>query len=110
MDEIDEIAKNLVAHKSQLQQRTYAIRGASGMGKTQLALEFAHRYATSFRLVAWIRASSIASLRGDFSLIAAKIFPSHSNGSDQRKDIALPMEWLDNGKPNSFGRRIVLTN
>ena len=44
---------------------TQIITGLGGVGKTQLAIEYAHRYATDYDLIWWVRSEKAAVLAGD---------------------------------------------
>ena len=47
-----------------------AVRGMGGVGKTQLALEYAYAHAGDFDLVWWLRAEEPASLLEDYAALA----------------------------------------
>ncbi|GAA2036278.1 hypothetical protein GCM10009839_41440 [Catenulispora yoronensis] len=47
-----------------------AVSGASGSGKSWLAAEYLHRYASQYDVVAWIRAESSAMIREDLGRLA----------------------------------------
>jgi hypothetical protein len=47
-----------------------AVRGMAGVGKTQLALEYAYRHAGDFDLVWWLRAEEPATLLEDYAALA----------------------------------------
>jgi tetratricopeptide (TPR) repeat protein len=47
-----------------------AVRGMGGVGKTQLALEYAYRHAGDFDLVWWLRAEEPATLLEDYAALA----------------------------------------
>ena len=48
-----------------------ALSGLGGVGKTQIALEFAYRYAGDYDVVWWLRAEEPATLAADFAQLAA---------------------------------------
>jgi tetratricopeptide (TPR) repeat protein len=50
-----------------------ALIGQAGVGKTQLALEYAYRYLDAFDTVAWIRAQDPATLDADFTHLAGEL-------------------------------------
>lgn len=49
---------------------TQAIHGMGGVGKTQLANEYAHRHRGDYALVWWLRAEQTATLAGDYAGLA----------------------------------------
>ncbi|KAK6353424.1 hypothetical protein TWF696_005389 [Orbilia brochopaga] len=46
--------------------RIFAITGTGGMGKTQIAIEYAYRYHTNFTAVLWVSAASEETIRASF--------------------------------------------
>ena len=50
--------------------RTQIVYGLGGVGKTQLAAEYAHRHRGDYRLVWWLRAEDPATLAIDFARLA----------------------------------------
>lgn len=54
-------------------RKVLVLRGLGGIGKTQLAVEFAQRYETSYSAVFWINGSTKESLRQSFADIASRL-------------------------------------
>lgn len=52
-------------HAEETGVRQVCISGLGGVGKTQLALEYAYRYRASYQVVLWIRAGTRAHIFGD---------------------------------------------
>jgi hypothetical protein len=53
-----------------LAQGQVALTGLAGVGKTQLALEYAYRHAHEFDLVCWLRAEEPTTLQEDYAALA----------------------------------------
>jgi uncharacterized protein YukJ len=52
---------------------TQAIAGLGGIGKSQLAIEYAHQNASAYRLVWWVHAETEAARRGDLLALAHRL-------------------------------------
>ncbi|MEN3537954.1 FxSxx-COOH system tetratricopeptide repeat protein [Microbispora sp. ZYX-F-249] len=62
-----------------------AITGLGGLGKTQLAIQYAHRYGSAYDVVWWVRAEDPTTLRGDYAELA--------------KELGLPFDQDDQAVP-----------
>ena len=52
---------------------TQAIHGLGGVGKTQLAIEYAYRYANHYSLIWWVRSETPESLNADWEALARRM-------------------------------------
>jgi tetratricopeptide (TPR) repeat protein len=50
-----------------------ALTGLFGLGKTRLAIEYAHRHAAAYDAVWWVRAENEATLQGDYAELAREL-------------------------------------
>src|SRR5258708_29219805 len=71
-----------------------AISGLGGVGKTQLALEYAYRYASEYERVFWLRAEVPATLASEYAGIAAKLKLPEKDLANQSEIVAAVREWL----------------
>ncbi|WP_089101302.1 FxSxx-COOH system tetratricopeptide repeat protein [Streptomyces hyaluromycini] len=75
-----------------------ALYGLGGVGKTQLALEYAHRFASDYDVVWWINASEGQQIRQDLSALAEDLGLATS-GKDLRAICSDVLNRLRQGNP-----------
>jgi tetratricopeptide (TPR) repeat protein len=51
----------------------HAVQGLGGVGKTAIAIEYAHRYSSEYDLVWWIPSDQLPSVRGSLATLAGKL-------------------------------------
>jgi hypothetical protein len=74
--------------------RSVALTGMGGVGKTQIALEYAYRYRDLFSHQFWLYAENEVSLAESFASIATALGCSHRSGNLQ-KNIEIVRDWLN---------------
>ena len=74
---------------------TQVLRGLGGIGKTQLALEYAYRYGRRYRLVWWVRADNPETLASDYAALAPHLNVASQASQDQPAMIAAVRIWLE---------------
>jgi hypothetical protein len=74
---------------------TQVLRGLGGIGKTQLALEYAYRYGGTYRLVWWVRAEEPEVLASDYAALAQALQLPQQAAQDQPEIIAAVRQWLE---------------
>ncbi len=77
-----------------------ALTGLSGIGKTQLAIEFAFLSAHAYSLVWWVRAEEPTKLAADFAALANELDLPQKAEQDERKIIAAVRDWLERSPDN----------
>ena len=78
----------------QAQGVAQSISGLGGMGKTQIALEYAYRFQHEYRTIFWLRAETFEVLLSDAILLAERLHLYHSEEQDQNHTLALIRDWL----------------
>src|SRR5947209_5937249 len=77
---------------------TQAISGLGGIGKTQLALEYAYRYQKSYHDILWAAADTYESLMASFVQLAALLHLPEYGEPDQSKVKVAVQRWLSKHK------------
>lgn len=71
-----------------------ALCGLGGVGKTQIALEYAYRHRLDYQTIAWIRADSRETLTADMVALAALLELPESLYPDQQHMLRSLTDWL----------------
>ena len=74
---------------------TQVLRGLGGIGKTQLALEYAYRYGSEYDLMWWLRAEEPATLALDYATLAGRLRLFRDPVNDQNVLIEAVKRWLE---------------
>jgi len=72
-----------------------ALHGLGGIGKTQVAIEYAYRYSASCDLVWWINAEEESTLKTDYAELSKKLNLPEQNAAEQPVIIEAVRQWLD---------------
>jgi tetratricopeptide (TPR) repeat protein len=71
-----------------------AISGLGGIGKTQVALEYAYRFGQQYQAVLWVRAESREALTSDFAVLAAVLNLPEKEAQEQSRAVDAVKGWL----------------
>jgi tetratricopeptide (TPR) repeat protein len=92
VDEIDRLRQSFARRVPRTPFQ--AIHGLGGIGKTQLALEYAYRFAADYDVVWWVRAEEPATLAADLADLAVALRLPGSVEPDQRAALEAVKQWL----------------
>ncbi len=84
----------LTATGAMTQNRALAISGLGGIGKTQIAIEYAHRYRDEYDAVFWVTAATRETLHSGFIALARLLQLPVRDLPDQHVIIDAVKQWL----------------
>ena len=93
-------------NKAEALMQAQAITGLGGIGKTQIAVEYAYRYGQDYQALLWVNASSRDALSSDFVTLAALLNLPEQHEQDQDIVVRAVKRWLTSHK----GWLLVLDN
>ena len=71
-----------------------ALNGLSGIGKSEIALEYAYRYGLEYQALCWVKADTYQDLVSDFASIARELDLPEKNDPDQNHIVDAVKFWL----------------
>ncbi len=77
---------------------TQAISGLGGIGKTQLAVEYAHRHKADYKITWWIHAEDPAALVSELAALANPLDLREKGERDLRVQVQAVLLWLEQNK------------
>lgn len=83
-DILSRLHSTLMKDRSAIITQAQAISGLGGVGKTQIATEYAYQYGHEYQSVLWVRAESQEMLASDFAAIAVLLRLPESDARDQK--------------------------
>ncbi|GAA0982008.1 hypothetical protein GCM10009555_051170 [Acrocarpospora macrocephala] len=82
-----------------IDQPPQALFGLGGVGKTEIAAEYAHRYRTDYELVWWIRAEQEMAVVNALIALGRRMGLPGFRAEERDSSARLVIEALENGKP-----------
>jgi tetratricopeptide (TPR) repeat protein len=95
---IDCLRNNLVSNGTSTLTQPQAISGLGGIGKTQIAVEYAYRYRKEYRYILWAQADSYELLTSDYVAIASLLNLRDANIQDQDVTVKAVKYWLETNR------------
>ncbi|HVB22938.1 MAG TPA: tetratricopeptide repeat protein [Ktedonobacteraceae bacterium] len=91
---LKQLHTNLIQNTSAALTQAQAINGLGGIGKTQIAVEYAYTYRDDYHFVFWINAASLETLFNSFTTIADKLHLPVLDRQDQQHIVSLVHQWI----------------
>jgi tetratricopeptide (TPR) repeat protein len=92
--ELAHLRQHLQAGQTTALSQPQAISGLGGIGKTQLALEYAYRYHQDYQVVLWARAESTEALVSSYVAIASLLQLPEREAKEQEIIVQAVKTWL----------------
>ncbi len=93
-DLLEQLHTALNAEKTAAFTHPHALSGLGGVGKTQIAIEYAYRYAHKYQTVIWMRADSAEVLTSDFAAIATLLNLPEKDEQAQSHRVTAVKGWF----------------
>ena len=95
VDELAALEQALAASGRSALTQPASVHGLGGVGKTLLAVEFAHRHADDYDAVLWLAAENPTVLASAFADLARELHLSEADEPDQNVRTAAVLRWLE---------------
>ncbi|GHP00081.1 tetratricopeptide repeat protein [Reticulibacter mediterranei] len=92
--ELAQLQTQLQQNKTAKTSTMLAITGLGGMGKTQLAIEYAYEHSHQYQAVLWVRADTIETLNASYNELAMLLNLPEKNLVEQPQIITAVKTWL----------------
>ena len=97
-NELDKIVKYLSPKEDQ-SLRTYTIYGRRGVGKTEIALQFAHTNPAGYDALFWIQCETSVAIRESFTIVAVSLnLPGADRDGHHEENLLAVHQWLKKTK------------
>lgn len=97
-EELAELRASLFPGETGAHVSPQAIHGLGGIGKTQLAVEYAYRHSADYDVVWWLRSEDPTRLASDYALLAAGLDLQEKDEAEQRVVVEAVRKWLSQNR------------
>ncbi|HTK05548.1 MAG TPA: FxSxx-COOH system tetratricopeptide repeat protein, partial [Ktedonobacteraceae bacterium] len=91
---LEQLARTLKTGQSTTLSQPQAISGLGGIGKTQIAVEYAYRHRQDYQTIFWVRADTHEALVSGYVTIAGMLNLSEKDEKDQTIIVQAVGQWL----------------
>ncbi|MDG4577236.1 MAG: FxSxx-COOH system tetratricopeptide repeat protein [Defluviicoccus sp.] len=93
--QLDALRAHLTGGSTAAVTQAASISGLGGIGKSQLAIEYAYRYRGDYDLAWWLRAEEPGSLAADYAALARALDLPAKDAAEQAVVLAAVRAWLE---------------
>ncbi|MFJ9528708.1 tetratricopeptide repeat protein, partial [Streptomyces cyaneofuscatus] len=93
-EELDRLRRILSSGHEGAITQSGAVHGLGGIGKSTLALHYAHRYRGDYSLIWWINAASPDEIETSLTALTHTLVPSWAAEANREAQVAWAMQWL----------------
>ncbi|MFC8354496.1 tetratricopeptide repeat protein, partial [Streptomyces cyaneofuscatus] len=93
-EELDRLRRILSSRREGAITQSGAVHGLGGIGKSTLALHYAHRYRGDYSLIWWINAASPDEIETSLTALTHTLVPSWAAEANRVAQVAWAMQWL----------------
>ncbi|KAH8602769.1 hypothetical protein B0O99DRAFT_587847 [Bisporella sp. PMI_857] len=98
-DELESIERYLTPSRTQDSLRSYTLHGKRGVGKTEVAVQFAYTNRCNFDAIFWVQCETSISIRESFSEMAMKLeLPGADREGHHEENLLAVQNWLKRTK------------
>jgi tetratricopeptide (TPR) repeat protein len=94
-DLLKKVRKALTSGQAAALTQAQAIHGMGGVGKTQLATEYAYRHRGEYDVVWWVRAEEGTTLAADYARLAGELGLPEKGATEQEVVVEAVKRWLE---------------
>jgi nucleoside phosphorylase/tetratricopeptide (TPR) repeat protein len=101
-EELDALRAALAMTGTSALTQPAAVHGLGGVGKTLLAVEYAHRHGEDYSAVLWLNAENSTALAAAFADLARELDLPEADDPDPSRRVAAVLRWLSSPAPKPW--------
>ncbi|QDO40674.1 tetratricopeptide repeat protein [Streptomyces sp. RLB3-17] len=93
-EELTSLRRSLTGRGESAITQSGAVHGLGGIGKSTLALHYAHRHRGDYTLIWWVNAASSDEIETSFTVLTQTLVPGWAATAGRGAQVAWAMQWL----------------